>query len=103
MTHKYALTLAIKAATVLAWTVAALDALPFDRGFDLNPHQYLFVVAAACVSSYSWIQKAHARPLMEVYFAGKDIGRRDALLEQKCENVKRMSEAAPNLRVVSGH
>lgn len=100
MSYKYALFVAIKAATILAWIVAAIDMLPW--GPELDPDASLFVVAAACVSSYAWISKAHARPAVELFLAGKDIGRREALLEQQCENVRRMSEPAPSLRIVNG-
>jgi hypothetical protein len=100
MSYKYALFVAIKVATVLAWVAATIDVLP--GGFELDPDASLFVVAAACVSSYAWISKAHARPAVELFLAGKDIGRREALLEQQCENVRRMSEPAPSLRIVNG-
>ena len=97
MRHQFSL--AIHIATVAAWVVAGIDISPW--GFDLAPDRFLFTIAAACVSSYAWIAGAHARPAVETYLAGKDIGRREALLEQQCENVKRMSEQ-PSLRVLSG-
>ena len=81
----------------MAWLAAAVDILPF--GWDLSPKSSLFVVAAACVLSYAWIARVHSQPAVEVYLAGKDIGRREALLEQQCANVERIS--APSLRVVS--
>jgi len=103
MTTKYAFILTIRVATVAAWIVAGVDAAPWQPwGFELDPDQSLFMVAAACVSSYAWISKAHARPAVELYLAGKDIGRREALLEQQCENVRRMADSAPSLQVISG-
>jgi hypothetical protein len=100
VSYKFALFVAIKIATALAWVVALVDALPW--GWELDPDASLLVVAAACVSSYAWISKAHARPAVELFLAGKDIGRREAMLEQQCENVRRMSEPAPSLRIVNG-
>lgn len=104
MTMKYAAVVAIKVATIAAWIVAGVDAAPWQPwGFEMDPDMSLFTVAAACVSSYAWISKAHQRPAVELFLAGKDIGRREAILEQQCENVKRMSEQQPpSLRVVSG-
>lgn len=98
MTSKYAILLSIKVATVVAWIVAAVDVSPW--GPELDPDASLFVIAAACVSSYAWISKAHARPAVELFLAGKDIGRREALLEQECDRVTRLSER--HLTVVGG-
>lgn len=92
--------LAIQIATVLTWALAAVDVLPW--GPELDPDASLFVVAAACVSSYAWITKAHSRPAVEVYLAGKAVGRREAMLEQECENVSRLQDQPPSLRIVSG-
>ena len=87
---RHQLNLIIRTATVAAWMVAGVDISPW--WFDLDPDRFLFVIAAACVSSYAWIAKANARPAVETYLAGKDIGRREALLEQQCENVSRIAE-----------
>ncbi|NUP33632.1 MAG: hypothetical protein HOU01_18265 [Streptomycetaceae bacterium] len=77
--------------TVLAWVVAALDVLPVGP-VDLTSDALLLVVAAACVGSYAWISRAHARPYTEVYLAAKEVGRREALAELECGKVTRMPE-----------
>ena len=92
------LVFAIRTVAVVGWVVAGIDALPGP--WELDPDGSLFVVAAACVASYAWIMRAHSRPAVEVYQAGKDAGRREAMLEQGCAEVTRMSER--RLTVVSG-
>jgi hypothetical protein len=92
------ITVSIRIVAIAAWVVAAVDALPVR--WELDPDGSLFVVATACVASYAWIAGLHSRPAVEVYLAGKDVGRREALLEQQCEQVTRLSER--RLTVVSG-
>ena len=90
----------IRFGAIVAWLAAAVDLLPI--AWDLSDKASLFIVAAACVLSYAWIARVHSQPAVELYLAGKDIGRREALLEQQCANVERIS--SPSLRVVSnGH
>jgi len=90
------LAIVCRVATLLAWGVAAFDILPW--GWHLPADAALFVVAAACVGSYAWISRAHARPLIETYLAGKEVGRLEAMREQECEKVTRLSDR--RLRVV---
>lgn len=81
---------------VPAWVVSLVDVSPW--GFDLPPDLFLFVIAAACVSSYACITKAHARPAHELYVAGKAEGYRQALLEQECPRVTPLPDR-PRLHV----
>lgn len=85
---------------IALWTVAAVNILPDGWLFDLDPDRALFVVAGACVLSYAWIARANAQPATEVYLAGKEAGRREALREQECEKVTRIAER--RLSVVPG-
>lgn len=90
------------AATILLWAVSIFNVLPW--GWTMDATTALVVVAAACVLSYAWISRCHARPMTEVYLAGKEAGRREALLEIECANVRRMTDHATpverRLRVV---
>lgn len=91
----------VRVVAVVAWAVSAVNILPDGWVFDLRPDQGLFAIAVACVASYAWIARVHAKPAVEMYLAGKEMGRLQYLLEQQCENVQRIP-AAPDLRVVSG-
>ena len=88
----------VRVTAILCWVAAGVDASPW--GFELDPDASLFVVAAACVLSYAWIARAHSQPAVELYLAGKDIGRREALLAQRSQNVERLDER--RLRIVDG-
>lgn len=90
----------IRIVCIALWVVATINVLPDGWLFDLDPDRALFVVAGACVLSYAWIARANARPAHEVYLAGKEVGRREALREQECENVTRLAER--RLSVVPG-
>lgn len=86
---------------VALWVLATINVLPDGWLFDLDPDRALYVIAAACVLSYKWISRAHSRPAVELYLAGKDVGRREAMLEQECQNVQSIT-TAPRLTVVEG-
>ena len=89
----------VRTVAVVAWIVSAVNILPDGWGWDLAPDEALFWIAVACVASYAWIARVFAQPAAEIYLAGKDVGRREAMLEQQCENVQRIS--SPDLRIVS--
>ena len=88
MSHK--LVIVYRIATIVAWAVAAFDILPW--GPSLPPDASLFVVAAACVGSYYCISRAHSRPAIEYYLAGKEVARLEAIRELECDKVTRLSE-----------
>ena len=90
----------IRIASIALWVVAAINILPDGWLFDLDSDRALFVVAGACVTSYWCIARAHARPVDEVYLAGKEVGRREALREVECDKVTRLAER--RLSVVPG-
>ena len=83
LTAKHVLTIAL-------WGVSIFNVLPW--GWTMGDSAALVVVAAACVLSYAWIHRTQSRPIDEVYLAGKEIGRREALLEMECANVRRMAD-----------
>jgi len=89
----------IRTVAFAAWIVAGLDLSPAP--ISLSGNAALYVIALGCVCSYACIARAHARPADEVFEAGKAIGRREAMLEQECENVRRIGER-PRLNVVGG-
>ena len=90
----------VRIACVILWFIATVNVLPDGWLFDLDPDRGLYVIAGACVLSYAWIAQAHNRPVDEVYLAGKEVGRREAMLEQECEKVTRLAER--RLSVVPG-
>lgn len=90
----------IRTVCIALWIIATVNVLPDGWLFDLDPDRGLFVVAGACVLSYAWIARANAQPASEVFLAGKELGRREALREQECENVTRLAER--RLAVVPG-
>jgi hypothetical protein len=95
----YWLRISRRAATLVAWAIAVLDALPW--GPQLPDHAFLLVVALACVGTYAWITYNSARPVDEVYLAGKAMGRREVELERDAgDRVVRMTER--RLTVVGG-
>jgi len=83
--------IARRAATLLAWAVACIDPIP--GGLDLPEKAHLVVIALACVGTYAWISYNSARPVDEVFLAGKALGRREVELEMaNPDRVVRMPE-----------
>jgi hypothetical protein len=95
---RHQLNILAKIATVVAWVLTGVDILPDGWLWDLSPDVALYFIAVACVGSYWWIARTHARPADETFAAGVEVGRRNALLEQECANVTRLAER--QLRVV---
>lgn len=97
----YWLRITRRAATLLAWTITGLDTL-IPWGPTLSGKAFLFLIALACVGTYAWISYNSARPVDEVYLAGKAMGRRELELEQAAgDSVVRLSER--RLTVVGGN
>lgn len=95
----YWLRITRRAATLLAWGVAIFDVLPW--GPSLPSDAFLLLIALACVGTYAWISYNSARPVDEVYLAGKAMGRREVELELAAgDRVVRLPER--RLSVVGG-
>lgn len=96
MSHK--LVIAIRTVAAVAWGLAAVDLIPW--GWGLPDKVALFTIAVACVSTYALISHAYARPIDELYRAGKVAGRLEAQAESRHPSVSSLSERRA-LRIVS--
>lgn len=89
----------LRALTVFAWLFAIYTLTPW--GDRVPADASMFTLAVAVVGSISAVTKHCARPMDEIYLAGKDAGRRELLAEQTCPEVVSLRERR-ELRVVAG-
>jgi hypothetical protein len=87
LAHRHRL-FAIRSVTFIGWAAAGVDALTVAP-FHLPMESSNFALAVAITGTLALTVRSLARPIIEVYQAGKDVGRREAEREFESAQVLR--------------
>lgn len=79
------ITIIIRALTVLCWALVVLATLPF--GTFLSEAVVRLLMTAALAGTCHYLATRINKPAIEVYEAGKAMGRAELLREQACTDV----------------
>ena len=88
MAHRHRL-FAIRSVTFAGWAAAAADALTFVP-VHLRMESSNFALSVAITGTLALTIRSLARPVLEIYQAGKDVGRREAEREFESARVVRL-------------
>lgn len=97
----------IRSITILGWLVTIFAAIPI--GPAVPPDVSRLAIGVAIVGSFKYLMGKAAKPAHEVYLAGKEMGRRELLLEQadvehvvSLDDRRRVRDASKGERAVGG-
>ena len=88
MAHRHRL-FAIRSVTFAGWAAAGVDALP-PIPFVLPAASSHFVLSVAITGTLALTVRSLMRPAVELYLAGKDVGRQEAEREYESARVLRL-------------